>query len=343
MFRFTTSERTGLTNPVVGRRAFVDLENGVQTHDVSVTIRGTLTIAVAAAAAILNGGSILAAFEEAGIFNGSDLQVWNPLVARFVSELLAPQPLSATRLTSTAIGAYDLVEQFTLPCAVPYALNPRETAMMELNIQSQLQAFVKRFNPDASKIATAGGGGGTVELSGIEVTVQQKFDGFEQALPYYQPRVTRIVEDITGTNKNKEIKISTDAALRGMIITERTSDVGLVSDILNAVSLVSTERNYIGPQKVSKDDWQRRTERWAGGDIYTPDTNASHTAIWFQEYGRLSNILQPGDTNLKLVVDVQPSASAGTSQLEITLIELVRDLRVGPNGRRIVSAEAPIL
>lgn len=346
MYNTQVSPRATIT-PVAGQRVGTPLENNVQTHAVRLTVRGSVVI-TSGATTIINGGSILGCIEEIGIRHGRDIYQLDPLVARYLSEAFSAQPLAATRLGATTAATYPLVEQVTLFMASPHSLVPRETAMMERNPRQALEVFVKQKTNSAAGIVN-----GTVTVTGLSVEVEQLFDAIEAATPYFQPQISQLVVPVTAANTRLEQYIRTSEYLRGIVITERTSGAGLVTDILNRFALKSASRDYIGSEPVKKDNWQRATESWAGGAVYSPEGSgaaaaiqAAHTFINFQQYGRLSSILPPTDINLRLLFDCQPSVTSGavTSELVVTLLELVRDPFVDPQtGRRVATPDLPFL
>lgn len=315
--------------PVAGRRVSAKMINGVQSHFVTLTFKGLVTIAGAVAAAILNRGSIMAAYEEVGISeNGTDLHLYDGKVLRFLSEMAAMSALTATRLTSTAIGATQLTEQVRIYFAHPFAINPRETAMLEHNIQQALEVFVKQRTGAAAFIATAGGGG-TVTLTNVTVTVSHGFVAGETDRPYYIPKVSQQIVTVAGANTKLREYIKINNALRALVVSQETTGIGEVSDILNGLRFKGDSRDIVGPDSLTLEELVLDSEYEFGGQVVA--SNRSHIGFNFQTAGRLAAVLQPSqDVNLRLEFDVQKSVvdAVSTSQLRLTLVELEADAKL---------------
>lgn len=325
MFNLQKNGRPSIA-PVAGQRVYSRLINNVQSHVVQLDVTGTVTIATADATAILNRGSLWACFDEVGISeNGRDTVLMHGRVLRALSEQAAPSPLSAVRLTSTAQAAYTLKESARIEFAHPYAIQPRETAYREHDPRQLLEVFVKLNSNAAALIATAGGGG-TVTLTNLSVNVTHIYDGVETVAPFFIPHVRQLVDKVTGANAAQPFYIKTPRVLRGMVLSQEDSDIGEVSDIINAVVLRGDQKDWIGPSAVSLEDLIAASEYEFGGASGW-NVGDAHLGFNFQTFGRLSNCLNPNqDTNLRFELDVQPSVTGtGTSQLRLTLIELWTD------------------
>jgi hypothetical protein len=320
-------QRSGLKSitPTAGRRESSRMINGAQSHFVTLRITGDVVISVAAATAILNRGSILAAFDEIGISeNGTDVHLYDGKVLRFLSEMSAPSALSAVRLTSTAVGTTSLSESVRIYFAHPYAANPRETAFLEHNVQQALEVFVKQRANAATFLATAGAA--TVVLQNVSVKITQGYVGTETDRPFYIPKVYQQVVSVTGANTQLQEYIKTNNALRAIVVSQETTGIGEVSDVLNGLRLKGDSRDIIGPNSMTLAELQEDGEFEFGGAVVA--SNRSHVGFNFQQFGRLANLLTPGqDVNLRFEFDVQKSVidAASTSQLRITRVELSPD------------------
>lgn len=302
-------------------RVYSRLQNATQTYFIDLVLTAAFTIAGAAAAAILNRGSLLAALKELGLEeNGRDRVRANARVLRFITEASAISPLSATRLTSTAVGVTNLVETIRIYFASPWQMQPGETAFMELNTQALVQVFAQLLPNAAAKIATAGAGG-TVTLGNVTITVKQKHDRFRQDRPVFIPTIRDYVVPVASSNEQLQSFLQTPNYLAFLVLSQEVDNVE-VDDIINKVALRGDSRDIMGPQGVPWDDLVREQEFEMGGAVVS---NKAHAMLKFADYGRLSNLINPSqDTNLRLEMDVQPSATVGNSGIRVTLGEMER-------------------
>lgn len=321
-YRLTRNKR-GAIAPVAGERQFSKLVNGVQGHYVDVVVRATVAISVANATAVLNRGSAWSLFDEVGIEeNGTDRMIMHGRVLRFLSEMAAPSALSATRLTSPNIGTYNLEESARIYFAHPFAANPRETAFREHDQRQDLRAFAKLSSNAAAALLTVGGA--TVAVTAVSISITHGYDKDERDLPYFIPRIYQQVVQVTGTNAQLPEYIRTNNALRALVVSQETTTVGEVGDVINALALKSDTRDIVGPNPVKLAELAYASEFDFGGAVVS--TNKAHVGFNFQQWGRLAYLLTPGqDVNLRFEFDVQASASAGTSQIRITRVELEAD------------------
>ncbi len=331
MYRTHRNPRTTLA-PITTDRVSSRLINAVQSHYVTLTLRGTLTIAGGAATAIRNRGSIWAAVREVGISeNGKDRVLVTGNVLRFMSEMAAPSALSASRVTSTAAAAYTLEESARIYFAHPFAAVPRETSFLERDSKQVLEVFMKLAGTPADGGGSAlvnVGGAVTGILSAVTCTVEHGYDATETARPYFIPTMRQIVQPVAAATSKLETFIKTSNALRGMVVTQETTTDGEVADIINALDLRGDFGSLIGDSQAKWADLLLASEFEFGGAVVS--TIRAHLGLNFQEHGRLSSILNPNqDNNLRFEFDCQPSvAGAGSSQIRITLLELERDSAV---------------
>ncbi len=330
-----TLQRNGRSQivPVAGERTYSRLINGVQSHHVTLVARATVQISVAAATATLNRGSVWSLFDEVGIDeNGSDAYLMHGRVLRFLSEMSAPSPLDYKRLTSTAVGTYTLVEAARIYFAHPYAVTPRETAFIERDTRQLFQVFVKLNSTPANALLTVGGA--TVAVTAVSVDVIHGYDSAETKRPLFIPRVRQQVDSVAATNAALPIYLKTPHAIRALVLSQETTTVGEVGDIINKVVLRGDFHSIIGPTVVG---WENLTLdgefEFGGASGAAPNAaalgtfgNEAHWGINFQAGGRLSAILNPNqDSNLRWEVDCRPSVSAGSSQIRTTIVELMVD------------------
>lgn len=312
--------------PVAGARIKTDLINGVLGKFIDLTIKAQVQISVAAATSIVNRGRLSAMFDEITLVeNGEVRHELVGTVCRHVSEANAPSALTSIDLASTAVGIYQLSESMTVFFRWPGSAKPDETAYIERN---QKRAFQLRMrlvkNPE---LALTVPGPATVAVTNITVDVEQDFHIPDQSTvaPYFIPLVSQTVSQIVGatTKQREDVKLSNN--IRAVVISQEvvlasgaTIEVG---DILNNLEFKGDRLTPIGPGKVPVLDLMRKSEKLYGGRMIP--SNNSHLFIGFQEDGLLSNTLNLSqDTNWRWILDAQPSATAGTSQLRFTYFEL---------------------
>jgi len=265
--------------------------------------------------------------------------------ARFLSELIAPRALSRNqRIATLADGAQSLEESLILPAAWPLSIKPEETCFLERNAKNATNVTVRWNN------ATGGGAGanplvttaGTVTPSAYTVTIEQDFDdakepdpqgGMRLIRPVFIPRYRVIQQQVTAVNAELPIEILTDKFLRAIVIHQVTN-VGDVDDIINSLALISDDRELIG-RMTNAEDLFRSAEQEFGGGIENfgfsasaaQPNSGSYIPISFQKSGQLARVLNPRtDVNLRLILNVQPSAAAGAtvSNIRVVLLELER-------------------
>lgn len=307
---------------VVGQsRNYIDLLNGTQSRYIDLVLSASVTISVAPVTSIINRGSLAACVNQLGIEeNGEDRVVMDGRVARFFTEQAAPSALTAQRLTSTAVGTTQLRELIRVWFAHPFSINPMETAYVEKNVLAKLQAFVQLFDSAATKLVVAGGA--TVVLSNVTVTAYQKHDKFMSTKPLLVPFVKQYTSPVNGSDAQFQIPIKTPRYIRFMAVSQETNTSGEVNDIINSFALRGDARDIIGPQGALMQDLDNAMEAEYGGAVYAT-LNHAHLALTFSENGRLNGCINPlQDTNLRIEANVQPSASAGSSLIRVTTVEL---------------------
>lgn len=330
----------GALTLTAGERTYAKMVNGVRNQFVTVIVRATVTVATNAATALRNRGSAFALIDEIGIDeNGTDRHVYRGPVLRALSEASAPSALSAVR-AQTAIGTYSLEESARIYFQHPLALDPGETAFIERDPMAELRVFAK-LAPTADQIGRLFNvGTATVTVTGITLTVIQGYDmpGTAKAQPIFLPTARQELMPVTGASSALLHYLRSNHAIRYIVISPETTTVGEVQDIVNRVALKGDSVNIIGPSTEDIDDVLLEAEYGFGGA--TP-SNRAHTVIDFQQHGKLSELLYPAlqDTNMRLEFDAQPSASAGTSQVRITIVEMTR---VGGITRPAESVPFPV-
>ena len=325
MFKQQTSPRESIA-PVAGQRKTSDLINGVHSFAVDLVMECDVAVAGAPLTAIRNRGSICAMFDEVGIIeNGTDRIVMRGNVARAITEQAAPSPLSADRLTSTAVGNTHLEELVRVYFAHPLAVRPEETSFVEHDPRQTFQVFVKLASDGGAKSLADVPGGATLTITNLTVRVAHIYDGQLTVAPYFLPRIVQQVENVAGVNAALRSSLKGDNLIRALILSPEDSTDGEASDILNALVLRGDRLDVVGPQARPLEDMIAASELEFGGASGWQVGDA-HLGMNFQRLGRLNQCLNPNqDTNLRLELDVQPGAGAGDSLIRVTRIELVYD------------------
>lgn len=326
---------------VANQDAYIQLQNGVQTIRLLVTLFATLTIAVAPAAATVGRGSLSQCVRLALIDAGQDRVRAEGKGLRYIAEAFAPSALTEVRQTAVAAAAYPLISQFPIWFSSPYAANPMEAAFLENDPSTVLQfaVFLKSATP-ATFLTTVGGGGNTNTLGALTARVVQEAQVSRDSLPYYIPTIREVSIPVTAASGLFEFPLTAKLnRLRGVLLTQDTN-VGTVIDIISGggaanvggVSLLGDNGQIIGPALMNVDQLAQSSETEFGGNVY-PATdanalapqNAANILFHFQKWGRLSNLLDPRQyINLRFVLNVTPSVTAGatTSTLRATLLEM---------------------
>jgi hypothetical protein len=318
----------GTIIPNGSERTPIRLINGARTSFVDIVGRATVQISVAAATAILNRGSVFALADEIVIDeNGTDRCLANGKALRFASEMAAPSALTAKRVTSTAVGTYQLEEMIRVYFAHPLALDPLETAFVERDARQALNVQVRTNATPAAQLLTAGPA--TVAVTNIKWNVIQAYEkpgpnGLRA--PLYIPSIRQQTAQVNGAVTAQVEYIKTTNLIRAMIVSQEVAGVE-VSDIINSLAFKGDFRDIIGPSPMDYNDICLDSEFEFGGAVIS--SNRAHIGFNFQRYGRLSDCLNPAqDVNLRMELNAQPSATAGQSIVRTTIFELVRDAQV---------------
>lgn len=324
---------------LTGARASVILDNRVRTHGLVVTLRGTLTVAVAQAGATRNGGLLSTIFQFAVNENGRD--TFGPArgyMLRQIAESLAAQPLGGTVVPASAnvpIGVYPLEETFIIPFA-DRQINPAETAFMEEDPTSffQLDVFCNlAAQAAANTLVAPAGGGSTQVLSGLTMTVEQIYAPASQVsqLPIWKPRYRELAQVVAGANTDDLFFVKTESRLRRLTIAQEatiTADgsLSVVNDIATALRLIGDVGNVIGPNQSPYDSLVESMHAASGGD--TSAFGGSVFTADFAPDGRLGDTIIPklSFPNFRFEVNDAPSAIVGPSRLVVGIWELTRPI-----------------
>lgn len=300
-------------------RATTTGENNKRTERYDLRVTGQVDITVAGTG-IINRGSILGAITDLGFSDGgSDKYVCDARLSRFIAECLAPSALPATRLAGAGIQAATLLNE-TVPIWMSAArtANPNETKYVEVNKQLQLSPFITPLR-QISRLATGPALAGTV--TNLQVQVVQVFDDMLGTPPWLSPFVRQIVTDVPGANNALKIDLRGSRYVRGIAI-QQDSALGEVSDIINALVLRGDSRAIYGDRAIPFAALQAFQAEEYGGAL-----PPGYLFIDFARYGRLTTFWNPyEDTNLRLELDVQPSAIVGNSasKIRVAMVEYER-------------------
>ncbi len=306
------------------KRTFAD--NHKRTERFRVTVTGQVDITVAGTG-LRNRGSILAAITEVGFADGgADKVVLDARLARFISDAFSAAPQPATRLANAGVqAATQLRESFDLWLASPYSMNPGESKYVEPNKQQQLEVFATPVR-QIGKVAA----GATGTISNLGLSVEQVYDDLIHQAPKVSVFVRQIVQAVPAAQSGLKIDLRGSRYLRAIAIQQDTSDTGEVSDIITNLVLRGDNVAIIGDRSVPfKDLVEMLPSEGFGGIGGVP---GGYWIYDFQRYGRMSSWYNPyQDTNLRLELDVQPSASGANSVVRVALIEYERTSATEPD------------
>lgn len=328
----TTREPVAQLIGSAGKRVYSDrMRQGVQRWNDHLRVAGTINVTVAGTS-VINKGSILGAFNYLGLNDGG-ADVWK-IDARtlgFLTDFFNLNTRSSTRLGGTGVASSPLVEGITIPYALPawFGGNPQET----VHIQPDPTKIIRLF----AELRGDGGQGGILRGGTSTMTVVPNFtaidvyDDVTRDPPLYVPWASEELITIPSANAARRYDFSQSDydGLRAILIQTDT-DQGEVGDIMNALRLQVGGRDIIGPAQVPWDDLLRGMEFGPhGSSVYATGTSYGQSAylgIFFQESGRLSNVLPANLPNGRFEFNVQPSVQGGVtvSQIRVTYLGLKR-------------------
>lgn len=335
--------RTNFLNAIAGNagnRVLTKLTSGVFHRALRIRAACTIAISVAAVTNIRNKGSAFAIWDFLGLTGGGDSDVvsMDGRTTRAIAEFYSLSGLSATRLTTTAVGNYNLVEEAVIQFSFAGDADPHAWAYTKKDQGKDLYFFAQ-LRADGGTGGLVTQGGATVVMSNQTLQVEELFDPTTVGQPDFIPFVRQITKKIAANGLQDPIYINAQNAIRGLFIQE-TTDQGEVGDILVDLSLFSGKNTYYGPAQIPIDDLKRSQEFEYGGAVYSVGlgpsaTGASigaYTFLNFAENGRMPNMIPATESDLQLRVTANTSGQAGVTQsnLVITSIEGVRDARTKP-------------
>jgi hypothetical protein len=303
-----------------GQRKRTSGENNKRTERYLVTVTAQVDISVAGTG-LRNRGSVLGTLSDVGyIDGGADKYVSDARLARFIGEAMAPSALPATRLAGAGIqAATQLRETFPLWLASPRSINPNDTKYVEPNKQLAQELFITPQRTIGRLVAGAPTGTVTNQVA----TVEQVYDDLVGTPPLLTTYVRQITQNVPGANAAMKIDLRGSRYIRGLAIQQDSSDAGEVADIINNLVLRGDNQAIIGDRAVSWRDLVEHSQEEYGGAVVA---TLGMLFIDFQRYGRLTALWNPyQDTNLRLELDVQPSALSATNSLvRVAVVEFER-------------------
>lgn len=295
-------------------RAFTQAVNNKRTERYDLRVRGQVDITVAGTG-LANRGSILGAFRDVGyVDGGQDKYAIDARLSRFIAEALAPSSLPSTRLATAGIqAATQLSETVPIWMCAARTQNPGETKYVEANKQLLQQIFATRL---ALITGVAQGPALAGTVTNMTVDVVQVYDDLIGSVPWLNLYARQIVQDVTAANPQFRIDLRGSRRVRGIAI-QQDSDVGEVSDIINSLVLRGDERSIYGDNGIPFGDLAQYQAEEYGGELAP-----GYLFIDFCRYGRLSTMLNPyEDTNIRLELNVQPSAGVTGSKIRVGILE----------------------
>lgn len=342
----------------------VILDNRMRTDRLIVRVRGTLTVAGAAAGAIRNGGDIAVCVQHALNANGDDVfGVARGAMLRFRSAYRAGQNtgvirlgdgLTAAQQAAVPVGAYPLESVYEINFADRMNVVPGETAFMESDPSSFLQLDnILNANGPNSLVAPAAA---TVTLTGVTVQVEQvSCPAAGAALPIFRPRYRELSQVVSGANAQDTFYIKSSQRVAELMIAAETTlaDGGTVysAAVLNSLRLLGDGgANIIGPSMTPFSVLVDSMKEVSAGDLTFENSvgaavpRAQLKAIYmadFVQYGRLKDSIVPQRMfpNFRIEANDQPDPAATTSRIVVGLTELVRP--EDENGWPVVDPQLP--
>lgn len=329
---------------VAGKTATVDLDTSRHSRYLSITTSLTFTTTVAVITAIRNLGSPFAIFDRLRISEaGVDTGVGDPRLFAFASDFLKGQAGSRVRLTSLAIGAYNLTERIIIPFErIAQAIG----AETRYRVKNPGNRFQLNFDVNATpeqRLATQGGA--TIAITNMLMQVRQyTADANDAQLPIWAPRWREQIVAVPGTNAQLRHELDMGADyLRGITVAQETTTTGLVTDIITSAQLRDDTRIFVGETGlVPWTELASDQEFISNGDVFSSN-GGSMLHFDFQDRGRLSHLLSPAEIHgrLRFIFSVNASAQPGNSQIRTLLHVLTREVPGVIPGRKVIATAIP--
>lgn len=322
----------GASAPLVttGRKSVI-LDNEKRNNRLRIRVSAPVTVTVAAAGAVKNGGSLFGAFSLAITENGYDFMRLMPgWVYKQIAEYDAGQPLDFARLASgAAIGVYQLYEEFDIPFSKTRQAISRETCYMEANPRTTWAVTAIRQPNALESLVTPGAA--TVVLGDITVEVTQVYaDGPGQPLPLFKPGFQPLELPINGASSNAPLEF---------LISERVSDIVFLAfaedaaggtlvtsagQIINSLAFYGTGDGemLMGPALIPFRSLVASQREIAGGNVGFGNGIFQYSLM---PDGMLSDTIDPNRfANLRAFFNAQPLAAHTNSRIYVAVRTLER-------------------
>lgn len=317
----SSENQVGVLQPVAGAVAQQQLVNGKLGKWVTARIEADVAITVAAATAIRNRGNAAALIDRFFLVeNGENRWEVPGKALQLASEANAPSALGNTPLAAVAVGNYHISQTVRMFFRTPMQGRPDETAFIERDQRQGLFFSVRPVADLAGALVTKGGA--TVAVTNLKVYVTQEWHEPDQSTvaPLFIPTARVIDMTVVGGGLQQPMYLRAQNNIRAMVISQE-GDGNEVNDVINTLRLVGDTRSIIGPNEMPWADLLAQSEFLYGGRVRP--SNDSHLYLGFLEDGLLSNTLNPRqDTNLRILINGQPSAGAALTKVWATLFEL---------------------
>lgn len=311
-------------------RSFSQITAGVRTYHFDVVIEGTVTIDVADADAILNGGSLVSLFDRIGITeNGRDVCDWPATMMHALTQVCAARTPGDVNITAVAQGVYNLRSIIRIPMRWPWGV-AAETAYIEADpTQNTFVFLVPRSNlSTANGYLVDPGNSGTAAITNLRVTAYQTYDDLSLVSPpFFVPQFRTVQQTVASGGQDVPFYLRTVQLLRGIML-ETTNTAGgfnqlLTPGVVTGLRLKDDLRTYIGEPMVNPLDLQLMESLIYGGNVIGQQAD---TFIDWQTWGQLSKVYNPARAGNNLRFEVNQAVPGGSSNnlMAAGLIELVR-------------------
>lgn len=244
----------GTTTAFTGgqRNKQLQIQSGLRTFAMLVTLTATLTLAGGPVTKILNGGKLRAVFQYLGMIEASD-PVWygDARAMGRISDLAGAGMSPNIDLVAVANGTYALRDQVVIYAAWPDSVNPQETAWREKSTLQQTYIFGDLLgalgaNPALFNVANVlVETPGTATIASLTMTATQFADDQTQILSYYRPRYRTIVFNPSGVMANTPAKWDQSLPVRHALFAQ-DSVRGWVTDAVTSLQLLYDGGQIIG-------------------------------------------------------------------------------------------------
>jgi len=312
----------------------VNLDNRVKTRALRVTVSGGLDVSGAITGQVRNRGLASAGLQFQMTENGNvTYGLARMRILRALAEAGAAQSLYANSNVTTplgggsgtlAVGQHAFREVFDIAFADPRSLNPMETAYMEATPNSFLTANFQAVSAFIACLVDVGAA--DVELTSLEVSVEQMADSASSQLPFFKPWYQESELPVNGVAANLPLYIKTRSRVRSVMFAPEVvmADGGVVEapDVITALRLIGDGgANIIG---ANQQDWRSLVAGQAasqGGQV-----SAAYFLANFQEGGWLSRTILPEREypNFRAEMATALSAILGSNSVVIAVNELTR-------------------